>query len=402
MWKKPVSLVNARVVTPHGLAGSIRFGHQVLGVGDSPARRDVVVDAEGAFVLPGLINAHDHLELNHYGALKGRERYANASEWIRDMEPRLQGDPGVRANRAHPLASRLFVGALKNLLSGVTTVGHHNPRYREMGLHFPVRVVRRYGWAHSFFLEGGRAGARGEPAGFVDARFRATPSGAPFIMHLAEGTDDEAASELGRLEAMGCLAANSVLVHGVGLSDDDWERIVMRGAALVWCPASNAFLFGRTVRSGAILDGARGKARVCLGTDSRLTGSRDLLDELRAAAPNASAEALLPMVTTTAADVLRLRGAGQLVPGGPADLLVIPASGRDAAASLVRTSRRDVALVALGGRPIVGTPAFAAAFHARSGGALPMTVDGLPRIAEPWLARAVARCPIAEPGVTCP
>ena len=399
MWTRPVCLVNARVMTPGGLAASIRFGHTVLSVGEPPARRDVVVDLDGAFVLPGLVNAHDHLELNHFGAIKGRDRYANASEWIGDMAPRLRSDPDVRAKQAFPLASRLFVGGLKNLLAGVTTVAHHNPRYREMGRRFPVRVVRRYGWAHSFFLEGGRAGARGEAAGLVSARFRATPSDAPFIMHLAEGVDAAAAAELGRLDGMGCLAGNSVLVHGVGLTDADWVRVALRRAALVWCPASNTFLFGRTIDGRMLGEAAHRGARVCLGTDSRLTGSRDLLDELRAAAAVTAPDALLPMVTTTAADVLRLDGAGQLAPGRPADLVVVPASAPDAATSLVRTARRDVAFVAVGGRPMVGAPSFAPAFEARAGAAVRIAVDGSPRIAEPWLAGAIRRSPIAEPGV---
>ena len=41
-----------------------------------------------------------------------------------------------------------------------------------------------------------------------------------------------AQSELARLEALGCLAANSVLVHGVGLLDQDVEPFPgLRGRA---------------------------------------------------------------------------------------------------------------------------------------------------------------------------
>ena len=129
IWAKAVSLVNARVVTPDGVADSVRFSSRILTLGDRPRHGDTVVDLQGALVLPGLINAHDHLELNHFGRLTCRDRYRNASEWIADLRPRLSADPAIREGRAHPLVERVFIGALKNLLAGVTMVAHHNPFY---------------------------------------------------------------------------------------------------------------------------------------------------------------------------------------------------------------------------------------------------------------------------------
>ncbi len=111
------------------------------------------------------------------------------------------------------------------------------------------------------------------------------------------------------------------------ITPHEWARMLARGASLVWCPASNDFLFGRTVPVRQLLDvSERGHAHVCLGSDSRVTGARDLLDELRAAAALAALtpRELLRMVTTAPADVLRIRDAGRLIPGASADLIVIP------------------------------------------------------------------------------
>ncbi|OFW19251.1 MAG: hypothetical protein A3H97_00555 [Acidobacteria bacterium RIFCSPLOWO2_02_FULL_65_29] len=401
-WRRPISFVNARVVLPDGGASSIRVGARVLDIDAKPATNDLVVDLGGSFVLPGLVNAHDHLELNHYGRLKRRDRYDNASEWIEDLRPALQGDPAIRENTAHPLGARLFIGGLKNLLAGTTTVAHHNPFYREFGRRFPVRVVKRYGWAHSLSLERQAVGAHGEPGGDVRGRYAGTPASAPFMVHVGEGIDRAAAEELLALEALGCLGRNTVLVHGVALGPADWERVMARGAGLVWCPASNAFLFRRTAQVRQFLDASEASsAHICLGSDSRVTGARDLLDELRAAAavmPITPRE-LFRMVTTTPARMLRLPDAGRIAIGGPADLVVLPSTKTDPADALLAASRRDLSLVLIDGHPLVGSPAFEAVFGARRATTRPIGLDGAERVAESTLARTIAKCPIKEPGV---
>ena len=400
--RRPIAFVNARVVTPDGIGESLRFSTTVLSL-DEPSRSgDAVVDLEGAFVLPGLINAHDHLELNHYGPLKVRDRYENATGWIEDLRPALRENLEIRRNSAYPLRDRLFIGGLKNVLSGVTTVAHHNPLYSEIGRHFPVRVLRRFGWAHSFHLEGRPVGAHGEVGQRVREAFQATAAAVPFIVHAAEGVDEAAAREISRLDALGCLAANTVLVHGVAMTVEAWRQASTAGVSLVWCPASNRFLFGRTIPARAFLDATTAApTRLCVGTDSRVTGSRDLLDELREAASAApvTATELLRMVTTTPARVLRQPHLGRIVVGGAADLLVVPGRGEDAAAALLTTLRSEVCCVIRDGRPIVGSRRFVKAFEARGTDGVGMEVDGVARVADVRLARRVARCPIQEPGV---
>ena len=403
IWANAVALVNARVAVGDRIADSIRFSSRVLSIGERPKHGDTVIDLHGGVVLPGLVNAHDHLELNHYGRIKGRDRYNNASEWIADMAPRLSGDPAIRDARAHPLIERLFIGAVKNLLAGVTTVAHHNPFYAEMRRTMPIRVVRRYGWAHSFLLETQPAGARGEPGGDVALRWRMTPPDAPFFVHLAEGVDEDARGELPRLEALGCLKPNTVIVHGLAIDEDGWRRVARAGGGLVWCPASNAFLFGRTALIWPLVAGGdEARVTVAIGTDSRVTGSLDLLDELRAArdAVALAPETLLRMVTADAAGLLRQPRAGRLTVGAPADLVVLPPLAEQPAAALLEARRRDVRLVAVEGRPLVGDLEFAAVFQARRVTPRLLCVDGVTKVGDSGLVRRLAGCPITEPGVS--
>jgi hypothetical protein len=298
------------------------------------------------------------------------------------------------------LSDRLFIGGLKNLLAGVTTVAHHNPLYCAFGLHFPVRIVQRFGWAHSLGLEHGPVGAHGEPGGVVSEKHLATPSDVPFIVHAAEGVDDSAAAEVDELETRGCLKSNTVLVHGLAIAPARWHELFRRGVGLVWCPASNVFLFGRTLCMPCLLQEAPARRRICLGSDSRVTGSRDLLDELRTAArAHGQPGDLMAMVTSVAADVLRLEDAGRIRVGAPADLMVLPAVGNSAGEALLQTSRVDVQLVLRRGTPLVGDPALTGAFTARGVHASDVDVDGSRRLLQTAIVRRIERCVIKEPGV---
>lgn len=404
-WPGAVSLVNGRVVTPDGIASAIRFSSRVLALDAAPRSGDAVIDLDGSFVLPGLINAHDHLELNHYGLLKCRERYDNASDWIDDLRPALKDNEMIRRGREYPLGDRLLVGVLKNLLAGVTTVAHHNPIYRGLKGRLPLRIVRAFGWAHSFALQQSPVGAHGESGGDIGERYERTPPHLPFIVHAGEGVDERAAAEIPRLERIGCLRANTVIVHGVALDLDVWHRMLDAGAGLVWCPASNHFLFGRTIPVRRLLDDdPRAADRLCLGTDSRVTGSNDLLEELRTAArvEPLSPNELLRMVTTTPAALMRLREAGRLTVGGAADLLVVPAAADEAGATLLAARRADLQLVVVGGSPMVAAPAFGDVFTARGLSTAQVRVDVAERLMNARLARWVRDAALNEPGVRWP
>jgi cytosine/adenosine deaminase-related metal-dependent hydrolase len=399
MWPRPVALTNARVVSAHGVAGSIRFSRRVLGIDDPPRDGDHVVDLNGAWVLPGLVNAHDHLELNHYGPQHAGAPYRNVRQWVDDMRTRLHQDPTIVHGRARSLAACVWLGGFKNLLAGVTMVAHHNPVYPGMRRVTPVRVVHRFGWAHSFGMQRQPVGARGEIGGDIGDRFRRTPRSAPFVLHLAEGVDAEASEELARLDDAGALAENTVLVHGVAIHREGWRLVAARGASAVWCPASNLALFGTTMAIRQALLALPG--RVALGTDSRLSGSRDLLDELQVAsraAPLTPSERLA-LVTSGPAAVLRCAPAGLLTTGGLADLIVLPGHDGPAGAALSACRRHDLKLVVLGGRPRVGVPEWAEVFRSRGVVSAAMRLDGHERIADVKVLRAAWQFGLNEPGV---
>lgn len=346
-----------------------------------PARAsDVGIDLGGARLLPGLINAHDHLQLNAaLPRLRFRERYANASEWIADITPRLSIDARLLSHRAASRAQRLLLGGVKNLLCGATTVAHHDPGDAALtGPDFPVEVMELGGWSHSLAMDGEQA---------VQASRQAALSGRPWIVHAAEGVDAAAALEFERLESLGCIRPGTLLVHGLGLSTDHQRRLVDAGASVVWCPGSNLYLFGRTLDpSWLVVQG-----RLALGSDSRISGERDLLDELALARELTgwSDERLEAWVTEGAARLLGLVDRGRLAPGLRADLVALPPG-----LALASATRADLCAVIVGGRPIYADADLGEALDLS-----PVRVDGRDKALAGRLVDALRATPLQEPGL---
>jgi cytosine/adenosine deaminase-related metal-dependent hydrolase/SAM-dependent methyltransferase len=294
------------------------------------------LDLQGFLLLPGLINAHDHLEFSLFPNM-GDGPYHNAAEWAHDIHS--QQAPLIAQHRKVPQSTRLWWGGIRNLLCGVTTVCHHNPVTPELlEPGFPVRVVSEFGWAHSPSLEPHLA-----------KKFAECQADLPFIVHAAEGVDEESMQEVFHLDRIDALDQRTVLVHGLACTPEAVSLINRRLAALILCPTSNEFLFHRSPSLAFI----HSLNAAVLGSDSPLTAAGDLLDEIRFAHTRIGLDAnsLYAMVTNRAAGVLRLRrGEGYLKPGSLADILVVRDTGLNPAETLAQLTIEQIELVMLAGR----------------------------------------------------
>jgi cytosine/adenosine deaminase-related metal-dependent hydrolase len=294
----------------------------------------VRVDVSGCMVIPGLINSHDHLEFNLFPRIPTGGPHANHVEWSKQV---FHPDRAPISDHLRvPKQVRLLWGGIKNLLSGVTTVAHHN-RYEPavFDYAFPVRVLKRYGWAHSVHF-----------APEYSESFRRTPKSWPFIIHAGEGTDVLAKDEILELHRAGVLSRRTVLVHAVAAGQSALQLLRESGAGLVWCPSSNLFTLGATLSCVVLRSGTR----VSLGTDSALTGCGDLIDEIRVAGQqgHVSPEMIYGMVTSVGAALLNLTdGSGYIREGGRADLLIVSDSGHAPAVCLQEMCPK---LVIVGGK----------------------------------------------------
>jgi cytosine/adenosine deaminase-related metal-dependent hydrolase len=321
---------------------------------DADGGFDLSLDFPDAEIAPGLINAHDHLHRNHFGRL-GHPPYRNAYEWAADIQARHAD--WIAYGRTRPRREALLEGAWKNLFCGVTTVVHHDAWESDFESGFPLKLARLR-CADSLGMTPDLAPHLAPPGG-----------GVPFCLHVAEGVDPRAASEVEQLAERGWLGADLIAVHGVGMDEKALRCFRASGAALVWCPSSNFFLFGRSAPAALLEEGID----VLLGSDSRLTGEGDLLDELRCARRLGMLDdtRLTEAVGKTAARRLGL-AAPTLEHGAAADLVVLRKPVLEACAE-------DILLVLVDGVPRLAHPSLSPLLTPFFGPAEEKTMDGVVR-----------------------
>lgn len=332
------------------------------------------IDLSEFLIIPGLINAHDHLDFSLFPRLADPP-HRNYIDWGESIHRRFPDV--IKKYRGIRKDLRLWWGGIRNLLCGVTTVGHHNPLWPELQRSdFPVKVVQQYGWAHSLAL-----------GGDLRAAHTSTHKGRPFIVHACEGVDELARGELRRLDQLGLLDTTTVLVHGLAIDAAGLQVVRDRGVSLIVCPSSNNFLFGETPNMD-LLDGL---ANVALGSDSPLTAAGDLLDEVQFAIHSCGVApcAAYRMVTTAPASILRLGGGeGAIRVSGVGDLVAIRNTGQGVADRLRTLSMMDVELVMVDGAVQLCSESILARLpFPVSQGLEPLWIDGIIR----WLRAPVKK-----------
>jgi cytosine/adenosine deaminase-related metal-dependent hydrolase len=357
----------------------VRVERGVVRASTGAAGGGAEVDLEGRFLLPALVNAHDVLDLSTLPPL-GAPPHASLYEWTRAAE----GDLARLAPAlAVPLVDRLFLGGLRNLLAGVGAVLHHHPDHRSLGqADFPVRVQRRYGFAHSPGL-----------TAVLRRTYRTSDRRVPWLVRAVEGSDPGLRAEIDVLAAANVLRQNTVIVHGTALAPEDAARLAAARASVVWCPESDLCLYGRTAPFAALREGG---VRVGLGSDAPSAGARDALSNLAAARRECVLDdvALLWLATRDSAAVARLAPGG-FDDGAPADLLAADSPER-----LLGGDRLAVALLLVRGEVACGEPSL---LRQAGRAAVEISLDGGRRaLAEPFarrLATILRRHPAARGAV---
>ena len=346
------------------VASDKQYGKGCIGIQntiiDNTVKSDISIDLkETYYVYPALINIHDHMRGNYLPRVgpKNNQYYTNWSFWDADLK-----SSSVYEERANlSIEQMYFLSAYKNLFSGVATVNDHFPHEINEPFipHLPIRVIREYSLAHecsSFDLRWGK--------GIEIEHAQAVKNNWPFITHLEEGFDPESQDGIGILERLKCLDDHDVFIHCIGFSDEDIEKTARAGASISWCPGSNFFMFNVTCKIRKIL---KAGINVAIGTDSTHTGSPNLLEEMRYArkmyqamyGEDLPASQIFNMVTCNPAKAFKIQNkTGKLTEGFLADILVIQAKETDPYENLVKAEMHDIALLTVGGLPVLADKAF--------------------------------------------
>jgi 5-methylthioadenosine/S-adenosylhomocysteine deaminase len=362
------SLDGLTLVTPESVVrkAGIRVENRTIGQIGGQAKYTLRFPEE-VFCYPALINVHDHMRGNYLPRIgpQNGQYYLNWSYWEND----LRASSVVLDERAKIGVEEMYrLSAYKNLFSGVTTVNDHFPHeFNEPFIPLlPIRVINAYTLAHecsSFDLKWGD--------GIEIEHRRAVQRGHPFITHLEEGFDEESQAGIDLLDRLGCLDDHDVFIHCIGFSDRDIRRAKSAGASVVWCPASNLFMFNVTCKIRKLLHQG---VNLALGTDSTHTGSVNLLEEMRFArstyrrlyGEELPARRIVQMVTINPARALwMLDRIGSIEQGKKADLLLLRPRRSDPYEALLEAQTEDIELLLLEGTPICGSAAHEELFALR-------------------------------------
>jgi cytosine/adenosine deaminase-related metal-dependent hydrolase len=301
---------------------------------------------EGAVILPGLVNAHTHLE---YAAMGGFGDGMAFGPWIQD-HIRRKAATGADASLEQARA-----GAAACLHGGVTTIadcsysGAVADAAAEAGLRAIVYLEGFSDWPDlrartESRLDAATATDLVQPGISPHAPFTVTlddyrmlvslarERGVPVATHILESP-----RETVHLDAFaGILGSDTVAIHLVFADPSDIELMASQDIPAVHCPRSNALLGCGIAPLPELL--AAG-VRVGLGTDSPSSAiDFDMWAEMRAAVMHArarlgradalSARTALDMATTGGAAAIGLGAVtGTLTPGKAADLCVLDLTG---------------------------------------------------------------------------
>ena len=396
-WVYPVA---AQPIT----LGAVLVGEdgRILAVGrDAEVPRPPGVPAEhfpNAILMPGLVNAHTHLELT---GLAGQVDEPRFDAWIRSVRSlkemrsvedfRVAARKGVQQCFAAGVTTVAETGDSGSIVEALDELGGRGVVFQEVfGPHLDqcedsiAALASRVALLQTFASDHLRVGVSPHaPYTVSGSLYRAVAilaknEGLAMAVHIAESQAESdllatgtgpfqqawrkrgiplpeplGDSPIAWLERHGILGPGLLCIHSIRVDETDIDLLARRECAVAHCPVSNRAHGHGDAPLRALLDAG---IPVGLGTDSEISASPDLLAEARLARELAglSASEALQLATMGSAEAIGWGEAiGGLEAGRWADLVVRQSRGAVTAATvaeqLLHSTDEDVVLTTVAG-----------------------------------------------------
>jgi len=338
---------------------------------DSMAGLDPVVVCTDGIIMPGIVDAHNHVQYNYLPVWKHPQKFNNRYQWQANSGYKQFKKPhtmlynsmkcemtkwgeiralvaGTTAITGSPGGINCINTVIRNTEEGEDSVGLPD----ENGVEYNVPAIGGL-WNEVETLVSEIAG------GSLEA----------FVPHLAEGIDESSRQEFDVLEEMGLLIPQTAIIHGTAGTSMELGKMAANFTKLIWSPQSNTDLYGLTARVTTALNLG---VLVALAPDWTPNGTMNQLYELECAdhlnqkyyGGSISDELLFDMVTVNAARALSLEDKlGMLKPDWYADITIIDDLEDTPHRSVIAARPENVQLVLVGGKPLYGDDAKIALFE---------------------------------------
>lgn len=385
-------------------------GSDIVALGTGTPGSGVDHDWGDVVILPGLVNAHCHLELTDLsGKVPFDGRFANWLKQVVALKRSWQGtDYEASGRRGVDLLADSGATSVCDIVSWWPLAGRlHSTPFRVWTCLEMIDFTGQRSWrdwvgsaetlirqAHP--ARGGWGLSPHAPYTATDALYRAAAGllaklpGAPLLTtHVCESGDERAMFEEGggelyewlvrigrdmydcgglspleRLGTLGVLGPRTLGVHLNGLDESEIELVTDTGMSVVHCPTSHRFFGHEPFPLEPLL--ARG-VHVCVGTDSlasaKAGATLDMFAELRAlrgAFPGLSCETILQLATLNGARALQAADRIGSIEGGKcADLIGLRVTAglkTDEVPEAVVTGKLPLAFVMVDGHYVRGEP----------------------------------------------
>lgn len=326
----------------------------------------LIQDLGQGLLLPGLINAHTHLELSWLAAKNPPQ--GDFLKWLEGLVAYIPGQDQEQIVKAAADAAQEMAAQGTACAGDITNSGLAQESFAQAGLS-GVSFFEALGsqkaepppesWAWKGPRLQATAIAAHAPYSVPSWRLKALKKRShrlPFCIHLAESEAEmeffagkgqqgkrleeflsrrgmkrqdlelKASRPLPHLMALGVVDQNTLLIHGVHLSRSEAAMLAGAGASLCICPRSNLGLTGAMAPVAKLVDAG---VNLALGTDS-LASAPDLslwaeMAVLYNRFPGLDPELILAMATTGGAKALGLgRFFGGIFPGAAGPLAFVP------------------------------------------------------------------------------